>query len=177
VRTIRFGFFVTALAIALGAALAAPASANPSSGHGQGGAHSNRYTAQACSQGGHQTRVEAETGRAFRSPGDCTSHAALGGTLGAAAGQITFAGTPEYRCDAPQTGACWGNVSMSGVPSGSFALIIWRQTNQVQARIVPDANGNFNGNANVPCGLGDHTSTFYAFIVGGTSTTDIPATC
>jgi len=45
------------------------------------------------------------------------------------------------------------------VPSGSFALIIWRQTNQVQARIVPDANGNFNGNADVPCGLGDRTST------------------
>ena len=66
---------------------------------------------------------------------------------------------------------------MSGVPSGSFALIIGRQTNQVQARIVPDANGNFSGNAVVPCGLGDHTQTFYAIIVGGPSTADIPATC
>ena len=104
--TTRLGVMVAVGVFAGVLGVAAPASAHPGS-HGRGGEHTNRYAAQGCQQGGHEARVEAETGRTFASAGDCTSHTALGGAMTAGPGSITLTATQPYGCQAPE-GRCWG---------------------------------------------------------------------
>ena len=101
--------------------VAAPASADPGS-HGRGGEHTNRYAAQGCKQGGYQVRVEAKTGRAFRTPGDCSSHTAKGGTA-TAAFPVTINSTEPYSCPGP-TDQCWGTLTVSGLAAGTVISVI-----------------------------------------------------
>ena len=175
-RTTRTGLLVAGLAIAGGVVAAAPASADPSGTHGQGGAHTNRYHAQACQQGGHQARVEAETGRAFTNAGDCTSHTALGGALGAADGQLTLSSSVLYPCPAPSTDACWGEVSAPSIPDNSFVLVAklgggWQTS-------FPGTNGSYSGPANIPCAVSVAATQFYAFVPGVGSTGNVtPPAC
>lgn len=173
IQTMRAAVLALGLAISGGVAAAAPASADPSGQHGQGGAHTNRYHAQACQQSGHEARVEAETGKTFTSAGDCTSHTALGGTLGAADGQVTLSSSPLYACPTPSIGACWGDVSASG-PSSSFLLVAelgggWSQ------RV---SGGTYTGPANIPCSVSVKGSQFYAFVIGGGASANVtPPAC
>ena len=162
IAPMRAAVLALGLTIAGGVIAAAPASADPSGQHGQGGAHTNRYHAQACQQGGHEARVDAGTGRTFTNAGDCTSHTALGGTLGAADGQVTLSSSAPYSCPAPLVGACWGDVSGSG-PSTS-PLIVSEVGGGWSQRV---SGGTYTGPANIPCSLGVKGSQFYAFVPGG----------
>jgi hypothetical protein len=176
-RMMRMGVIVVGLVVAVGLCFPASASADPPGLGAQGGAHTNRYHAQACQQGEHQVRVETATKNAFRNAGDCTSHTALGGTLGAAANQIILSSSPLYACAAPFTGACWGDLSMA-IPTGDFALIL-ATTSTFQLRINPDANGDYNGPANIPCSESNTQGIqFYAFAPGvGSSGNVTPPDC
>ncbi len=174
IQTTRAAVLALGLAIAGGVLAAAPASADPSGLHGQGGAHTNRYHAQACHQGGHEARVEAETGTTFTNAGDCTSHTALGGTLGAADGQPTLTSSPLYSCPAPSTDACWGDVSAS-IPSGSF-LVVAEAGGAWSQRL--SGAGSYTGPANIPCAVSGKGSQFYAIVPGtGTTTNVTPPAC
>jgi hypothetical protein len=149
------GVAVAATAIAGAICLAVPAAADASGTSGLGRAQTNRYNAEGCQQDGFQTRVEAETESAFKNAGACTSHTARRGTLRAGDGQVTFPSTPTYPCPAPETGNCWGNLQMSGVPTHTFALITMSGDNDWDGIVIrPDADGDHSGNANVPCSLG-----------------------
>jgi hypothetical protein len=73
----------------------------------------NSDNAQACQQGGHENRFEAETGRAFKNAGDCASHGAQGG-------DTSFLGLDNsgtYTCH--QVLTCWGTLSGSGLKPGA----------------------------------------------------------
>ena len=176
-RRVRIGLVVAGLVVAVGLCFPSSAMADPPGLGAQGGAHTNRYHAQACQQGGHETRVEHATKNAFRNAGDCTSHTALGGTLGAAANQLILSSSPLYPCAAPFTGACWGDLSMN-IPSGDFALIL-STTSTFQLRINPDANGDYTGNANIPCSESQTANVqFYAFAPGVPSSENVtPPDC
>ncbi len=176
-RMLQMGVVAAGLVVAVGLCFPASASADPPGLGAQGGAHTNRYHAQACQQGGHDVRVDSATKNAFRNAGDCTSHTALGGTLGAAANQITLSSSALYPCAAPFTGACWGDLSMA-IPSGDFALIL-ATTSTFQLRINPDTNGDYTGPANIPCSESQTANVqFYAFAPGvGSSEYVTPPAC
>src|SRR4051794_3122563 len=114
-RVARVGAVVSASVLAGALCVAAPATAAPSS-HGRGAEQTNRYSAQGCQRGGHEDRVEAETGRAFANAGDCTRHAARGGALTAGSGHVALTGSSEYGCNG-LGGQCWGILSVSGAPA------------------------------------------------------------
>jgi hypothetical protein len=116
--------------------------------------------------------VEADSRNPFRNAGDCTSHTGLGGTLAAGDGQVTLTSTPGYPC---AVGVCWGELSMSAIPAGDFALI--RQSDNASWSMVisPDADGSYNGNANIPCNLPTTRFSTFSATVPTVGTSDPPA--
>ena len=154
-RTTGFGLIVMAGVLAVVIGVSTPASAHPGS-HGRGGEQTNRYDARGCQQGGHEARVEAETGRVFTNAGDCTSHTALGGTVTAATGQIYLNDSATYGC--PTMGdQCWGTLSVSGAPAGRAIEVVTTDGIVVTSRAVVGADGSFNGNADIPCAFTEPT--------------------
>jgi hypothetical protein len=119
-RVARFGFMMmVVIGFAAGVVgIAAPASAQPGD-QGRGGEHTNRYAAQVCQHGGYLARVEAETGRAFTTGGDCSSHTAKGGTLDY---PVTINTTQQYDC--PGGGYCWGSLTVTGLGPGTQIVLI-----------------------------------------------------
>ena len=163
-RTTRVGvlFMVGALGGIVGAAT--PASAHPGD-NGRGGEHTNRFDAQGCQQGGHEARVEAETGRPFRSAGDCTSHTALGGTLAAASGQVTLTASSPYACAAPE-GRCWGTLMVSGVAEGATIVVIVYPNGPEVSPPTTVMNGVTSYDANVVCGDDSPGGQYQAVVLG-----------
>jgi hypothetical protein len=130
-RVARFGFMMmVVIGFAAGVVgIAAPASAQPGD-QGRGGERTNRYAAQVCQHGGYLARVEAETGRAFTTSGDCSSHTAKGGTAGY---PVTINATQMYDC--PGGGNCWGSLTVTGLGPGTQIVLI----SQVDTFPVPIA--------------------------------------
>jgi hypothetical protein len=141
---------------------ASPASAHPGE-NGRGGEHTNRYDAQGCQQGGHEARVEAETGRTLRNAGDCSSHTALGGTLAAASGQVTLTASSPYACAAPE-GRCWGTLSVTGAPTGAEIQVISVTLGGAVSLPVHAPDGSYSGPADIVCDDADPQEQFQAVV-------------
>ena len=161
-RTTRIGVVIAAGLLAGALGTAAPALANPGS-HGRGGEQTNRYNAQGCQQGGHQARVEAETGRTFTNSGNCTSHTARGGGLTAASGQITLTGSSQYACATPG-GQCWGILSVSGAPANATVQILYENGAAASLPVKTGPTGSYDGVANAFCDVDSPNRTVRAVV-------------
>ena len=144
-RITRFGVMVMAGLLVGIVGVAAPASAQPGS-HGRGGEHTNRYEAQRCQHSGYQVRVEAETGRAFRNSGDCSSHTAKGGTTGF---PVTINPIGPYTCGNSQ---CWGTLTVTGLAAGTVISVISIDSGLVVSPPVTVKAGADTYQLNIDCG-------------------------
>jgi hypothetical protein len=130
-----------AVAVAISVVAAGPAVA------AKGG---NSDTAHACQQGGHEHMFEAETGRPFKNPGDCVSHAAMGGDDA----QLFI--DPVFASDCNN---CWG--VLEGFVSDNARWEVFFSpmgTTKPFASGVADNDGTVIVNLDLPCGQGSTTA-------------------
>jgi hypothetical protein len=128
----------------LGAGIVAVAVSVVAAGPAVAAKGGNSDNAHACQQGGHESRFEAETGRAFENAGDCASHGAQGG----ATSSLQILTTPTYSCP-PET--CWGTVSGSGLQPGSAWTVRDAFSGALLAGGTADAAGSANAKLNLEC--------------------------
>jgi hypothetical protein len=132
----------------------------------------NSDNAHACQQGGHESRFEAETGRAFNNAGDCASHAAQGGDTAG----LQIDNTSAYPCPppAPRGDTCWGNVTGSGLQPGSLWTVIDNTLREIAAHGTADSLGRASAPLNRECG-GAPVVTFatMAVVSGGQTVSNI----
>jgi hypothetical protein len=106
----------------------------------------NSENAHACQQGGHETRFEGETGRAFKNAGDCASHGAKGGA--AASLEIVLS---RYNCF---TTPCWGTLEGSGLDANSTACVQLIGNSDIGVCFADaDGDGAIDAEMNFPCGM------------------------